>query len=340
MNILKLLAHTFTHPDLGLEYIDPNIPSQEGTLKSSLIKGDDSPKRFFGRIRGMLVKGLALILLLIVPTLLSAQDFTQTINRTAQFENPGNAENELRVYNINGSVTVEGYDGDAIQIAAIKEIDGTSREVEQAKEELSLRVEQEADLVLIYLDAPFITLTRKDDRISYRMDRWDNDYQFLLDITIRVPRNTHIYAATINRGMVTVENTTRNVSASNVNGELQLSNISGPTKARTVNGDITAIYSGSPDEDSEYHTINGTIEVSYPEDLSADIRFESMHGDLYTDFQNIERLQAQVKKDTRSKGGKTTYRLDRFTPIRIGKGGPNFSFEVLNGDVFIKRIKS
>ena len=277
---------------------------------------------------------------LLMPLIASAQDYSRTIERSATFENASAAGNKLSVYNVHGSVTVQGYEGEEIRITAIEEINGSGREVELAKEELSLRVEQEGSLVLIYLDAPFITINRKGDRIQYRMDRRDNDYDFLFDITVRVPKNTQIYASTINRGTVTVENTNREVSASNVNGQIQLSNISGATKAHTVNGNITATYSASPGADSNYQTINGTIEVNYPESLSADIRFKSMHGELYTDFSNTQRLKVQVNKDVSSKRGKTTYRLDRFAPIRIGAGGPTYSFEVLNGDVYVKQIKS
>lgn len=340
MRFFKDVAFNFTHPvRLRTRLRRIYLPGQLNN-EVPLRRETNSGKPEF---REMYIRALFLVLFLSSSALIYAQDFSQTINRSAQFENPNSPENELRVYNINGSVTVEGYTGSEIQISAIQEIDGTAREVGLAKEELSFRIEQEGNLVLIYIDAPFITLKRKGDRIHYQINRWngwDNDYEFLFDITVRVPEKTHVYASTINQGKVTIENTRLSVKASNVNGELQLTDISGPTRAHTVNGDITATYSQSPDEDSDYQTVNGTIEVNYPDDLSADIQFKSLHGDLYTDFQNIERLQAQVKRDTKTRRGKTTYRLDRFAPIRIGEGGPTFSFEVLNGDVYVKRIKS
>lgn len=283
---------------------------------------------------------LVCTMIISLPQSAVSQDFSQTIEQKAIFKDPGNAENTLKVFNISGSVTITGYEGNEIQLSAIQEIEGTEREIELAKEELSLRVEQEDDLVLVYLEAPFIKLRREDGRISYRMNRWDEDYKFLFDINIRVPKNTHVHASTINRGVVRVENMLKTVKASNVNGEVQLNKIAGSTEAHTVNGDITASYIQSPEEDSEFQTINGTIEVNYPPDLSADIRFKSMHGDLYTDFSNTTRLKTEVKKHSSSRNGKTTFRLDRFSPLRIGNGGPVFSFEVLNGDVYVKQIKS
>lgn len=285
---------------------------------------------------------MLLFLLSVFAMPLQAQEYSETIERTARFENAKDPGNRLRIYNIQGNVSVEGYDGDEIRITAVKQIDGRrSEEVERGKREMQLAVEEESDLVLVYVDAPFIRLQQRDDRFDYRIDSHREDYEYLFDITVQVPRRTSLHASTINRGKVSVQNVEgEELSVSNVNGEVELGRVAGKTRATTVNGDITARYVRSPSADSKYHTINGTIEVYYPEDLSADIRFKSMHGDLYTDFNNIKRLSSQVETSERSRRGGVTYRVDKFTPVRIGSGGPLFDFEVLNGDVYIKRIQS
>lgn len=283
-----------------------------------------------------------LIISFLLSTAAYGQDYTETISRRAQFSNPSGSGNELRIYNVHGSVNVEGYDGNEILVTAEQQIDGTSRQIEQARRELEFIVEQNGDRVLVYIDAPFINLYKDEDdgSISYRIDRWDDDYDFLYDITVRVPHSAGLHVSTINRGEVIVRNTSGTVSASNVNGRISLEGIAGTTRAHTVNGDISASYAQSPTDDSKYRTVNGDIEVNYPEDLSADIRFKSLHGELYTDFQNIERLQAKLDQSQSKQHGGITYKIDRFAPIRIGQGGPTFSFEVLNGDVYVKRIKS
>lgn len=279
--------------------------------------------------------------ILLFPLHLFAQDFTRTIERTARFADATGDSNELKIYNIQGSVSVEGYEGDDIRITARQEIEGTEEEITRAREELKFIVDREGGQVLIYIDAPFIELRKERGKISYRMHRWDeDDYDFLYDITVQVPRRTGIYASTINKGNVSILNTSGTIEASNVNGSLNLQGISGRTTANTVNGDITIRYSKNPAENSHYQTINGTIDVRYPDGLSADIRFKSLHGELYTDFRNTKRLQARVETDRRKKKHSTRYKIDRFAPIQIGNGGPTFSFEVLNGDVYIKRIQS
>lgn len=296
---------------------------------------------FEGGFRGMALLILALTLILFAPTA-SAQTFSETQEETARFQNANSPDNVLYIHNINGNVTVEGTNGDNVQITYTKKIDAdTPRDLERAKNELRFIIEEEANQILLYLDAPFINVKKRNGEISYNINDWDDDYNFVFDITVRVPRNTNLDVSTINNGNVRAENIhAERLNVSNINGSVELENVSGITDANTINGDIKVSYSESPSGDSSYETLNGTIEVMYPENLSADITFKSMHGDLYTDFENVHRLQSRVESSSDHNRGKTTYRIDKFAPLRIGNGGPTFKFEVLNGDVYVKRNRS
>ena len=309
-------------------------------LNTSLNKWHPFKSPFEGGFRGMAI--LISIFTFIIASNASAQTISETQEETARFQNVNSSDNELYIHNISGNVTVEGYDGDDVQISYDKEIEAdTQRDLDRAKEEVEFVVDEDGNRIFIYLDAPFIHVKKGSHGISYNINNWDDDYNFTFDITVRVPRNTNLDVSTVNGGRVLIENTRGQwLDASNVNGRVELLNVTGVTDANTVNGDITASYSDSPNENSSYQTVNGTIEVLYPDNLSADITFKSMHGDLYTDFENVQRLEARVESDTNSKRGKTTYRIDKFAPIRIGDGGPKFSFEVLNGSVYIKRNRS
>lgn len=143
--------------------------------------------------------------------------------------------------------------------------------------------------------------------------------------------------STINKGTLSISGVFKEVKARNVNGAIHLDQIASQTIASTVNGDITASYVQAPDGDSEYHTVNGTIEVFMPGDLSADVYFSSLHGDLYTDFEHIQRLNPQVKKSDNATHSGTTYQVEKFKPLRFGNGGPKLYFRVLNGDVYLQK---
>jgi hypothetical protein len=278
------------------------------------------------------------------PSLLFAQNYSTTLYKTAHFQNANNPKNELRVYNINGSVTVEGYNGNKIQVTAKEHIKGDKKQVQRGRSDLHLAVKRFESKIVVYIGAPFAHLSHHHGHFDYDIhrhnDNWNDDdnYKFLFDIHIKVPKHAAVHVSTINKGEVSVKNTVDKVFASNINGNLSLIHISGETHASTINGNITVKYDRSPGKNSEFHTINGDIKAWYPQDLSADIRFKSMHGDLFTNFNNIKHLKQEVHKDTRS--GKTFYRIGRSTKIRIGKGGPTYSFRVLNGDVTIKKNQS
>jgi len=268
-----------------------------------------------------------------------AQSFTRTITKKTAFSNKSNPNNKFIVKNINGSVSIEAYDGNTIQMTVNEKIWGSSDKIEKAKKELSYKLERDGNLILAYPDAPFITITRDGDDIDFCMHRNNDepDYRFTDDVTIRVPRGILVDGSTINKGKVTIVGSFKKVEAGNVNGTLELHHMTSETHASTVNGDIDIHYDRAPARDSDYHTVNGTISLHMPDNLSADVYFQSMHGDLYTDFNNIKRLKPEIHKESDDGTSGVSYRVDKTTPIRIGDGGPKLRFKVLNGDVYIRK---
>lgn len=288
--------------------------------------------------QNLLVFILIPAVILFQPLSSAAQDFSRTINKSAQFANSSDAGNTFRIMNINGSVNIEAYGGDTIELTVNEQINGSDSDIEQAKRELNYKLERRGNLILAYLDAPFITIKVNDSgEVHYRIDRDSDDYEFIHNVQVKVPRGILLDGSTINKGDLTISGTFKEVEASNVNGGLNLRHLTSKTCANTVNGDITISYDRPPDQDSEYHTVNGTIKVFMPQNLSADIYFKSMHGDLYTDFDNTKRLEPKIKKQTHSSRSKITYQVEKFSPLRIGNGGTKLRFEVLNGDVYIRK---
>ena len=61
-----------------------------------------------------------------------------------------------------------------------------------------------------------------------------------------------------------------------------------------------------------------------------------MHGELYTDF-DVERQFTRTEKEKDAKG-KSRYKFKAQPIVQIGAGAVDFSFETLNGNVYIKKI--
>lgn len=275
---------------------------------------------------------------------LTGQTFAQkvsekeTINRTVSF-NTAAGTYVLSVQNIQGDVKVEGYNGDKVTLVAEKTISAQDKaDAQKGMREVQLKTVASGDTVYVFLEAPFIY--RKKGRMrSMNIDRDDYDYDFQFDITIKVPRQTNLDVSTVNNGEVTVANTRGMVKASNVNGPIKITNIEGTTKANTVNGDVDVSYTKNPSADSDFRTINGKINVSFKPNLAADFTFKTMHGEFFSDFDDLKTLPAQTVKNTQSSRSGTVYKVDNRQAMRLGKGGPTFRFETLNGNVYVRQAK-
>ncbi|MCW9708348.1 DUF4097 family beta strand repeat-containing protein [Fodinibius salsisoli] len=270
------------------------------------------------------------------PSFSRAQDVSRTIHKTAAFVDQADPHNKFSIMNINGSVSVEAYDGTTIQLTVAETIKGSAQKITQAEEELTYKLERRGNHILAYLDAPFVTVKIKGRDVSYSIQRADEDYEFNHDVRVKVPRDILLNGSTINGGMLKVVGPFKEVKASNINGGLDLQQLTSLTEASTVNGDIDISYARAPKESCSYKTVNGTIDIHMPNDLSADVYFKSLHGDLYTDFE-VEKLKPEVRKQDDSHATAIQYRVDKFSPVRIGAGGPKLTFNVLNGDVYLRK---
>jgi DUF4097 and DUF4098 domain-containing protein YvlB len=66
---------------------------------------------------------------------------------------------------------------------------------------------------------------------------------------------------------------------------VNMSNVYGPVAVNTVYGGIEATYSsGPPAQDLHLHSTYGTVDVTLPKNVKADLRLSTSYGDMYTDF--------------------------------------------------------
>lgn len=266
---------------------------------------------------------------------LPAQEFKEHVSK--QFTvNPKNHEAVLAVYNVFGSIKVEGYDGDKVLLEIDKKVKAKSQEeVDKGKEEFKFEMEQMQDSILVYISAPY------DSRPRNRWDRNDDrksiKYTYYLDLVVKVPHGIRLRVSTVNNGNINVANVFGDLYVSNVNGSIDIENAKGITKATTVNGKLNVRYAANPPAASTYHTINGDITVYYKNNLDAELFFKSMNGEYYTDFDNTEPINNAIVKNAEANEKGTVYKIIKNAGIKIGNGGKQFHFETLNGNVYIKK---
>ncbi|NJB71428.1 hypothetical protein GGR42_001890 [Saonia flava] len=250
-------------------------------------------------------------------------------------------ENKLIIKNVFGSITVEGYDGDQVLFSVEKTISAESNEnLELGKRELQLKVFKKGNLIIAHPDAPYISFN--EGRLKFD---WCNDndydepgYDHHMNFSVKVPKNIKVEVSTINDGEVLVKNTRGDfIKANNINGGITLERITGQTDVHCINGEVNISYVDNPSASSTYYSLNGDINITYQKDLSADVAFKSMNGEMFTDF-DIAKQYTKTSKNEEGNKKKGKYKYEARPMVQIGKGGIDFDFETLNGNVFIKKI--
>ncbi len=268
-----------------------------------------------------------------------AEEKKEKITRELSFESLD--ENKLLlIWNINGSIDVEGYSGNSVLIVVEKTITADAeQDLDEGISDIQLGVLETGDSIILYMDTPYSELIRKKGRVNFMMDFNGSDinYDFNMDYTIKIPYGLKLNVSTVNNGNVSIRDPRSEVQASNVNGSVYLENISGITRANTVNGVIEANYTRNPEGDCKYSTINGDIILTFLPNLSADISYKTMNGDVYTNFNNIEYLAPRVKTEKKETKWGTTYKIEQNPSFRIGEGDIELEFRTLNGDMIIKK---
>ncbi|MFL9483884.1 hypothetical protein ACI6Q2_13990 [Chitinophagaceae bacterium LWZ2-11] len=291
-------------------------------------------------MKKLLIPALAGMGLCFAQTIVNAQDetkarveFKEHVSKQFDFKN-----GVVAVYNVEGFIKVEGYAGDKVTMEVDKTIYADNQEsLDQGKQEFKLMFDQNTDSIISYILEPYDSRPHRtvyDDNGEHRR----RYYRVRLDYTIKVPFNSNLCVSTVNRGNVDVKDVYGALKVNNVNGGITIVNAKGTTNARTINGPLTINYLSIPPDASSYFSLNGTLKVTYPSSLSADLEFKSMNGKFYTDFENTEVLPSKVVKlESKKDEGSTVYKLSKSSQIRIGSGGKDFKFETLNGNIYIQK---
>ncbi|MGH9638812.1 MAG: hypothetical protein ACRD3Y_02020, partial [Bryobacteraceae bacterium] len=121
-----------------------------------------------------------------------------------------------------------------------------------------------------------------------------------------------------------------------VNGPVTMTGIAGSGDAHTVNGPISVHFAKNPSAASSFKTVNGAVDVYLQKGLSANLRFQTLHGGIYSDF-DVNSTAAANASASVEHNGKFVYRSSRRRSARVGAGGPELSFDTLNGSIRLHR---
>lgn len=162
---------------------------------------------------------------------------------------------------------------------------------------------------------------------------------FGANLNIQVPVNTSVDLATMSGGHIDVTGISGEINVHNVSGSITLKNVSGSVLANTMNGEVTvSLDRVTPDKPMSFATLNGKIDVTLPADTKANLRLKTMRGAVYSDFDvKMQPDSKPVVEDARGQGGKYVIRMEHSVVGSINGGGPEYSFQTMNGTILIHK---
>ncbi|MEX2117270.1 MAG: DUF4097 family beta strand repeat-containing protein [Bacteroidota bacterium] len=253
----------------------------------------------------------------------------EIITKTLRFPASG-PERSLLVDNVQGSIVVTAYEGETVEMTAVRRTRAKSDEkFREASEDVVLEIQELRSRIELVVDAPWRNRWNRHDFRGYRY----YGYEVSFDFELKVPRSLNLYLHTVNDGDIEVRDVSGSFEIKNVNGDVTMTEISGSGHASTVNGSLRVGFKMNPAEECTFRTVNGSVEVSFRDPFSADLFLKTLNGKAYTDF-DVTAVPRTVPA-IREKRGKKIYRAGDAYAVRAGRGGPRLAFDTLNGSIHI-----
>jgi hypothetical protein len=266
-------------------------------------------------IRFIKILDIAFLILFFTAATASGQSEQLVIRLT----NPG-LPGYLAFDNPKGSVKITGYDGQVILVNAVLRFSANGDQ-------------DNAGMHKIERKAFDISAEEKNNQVS--LVCMSNNKT--VDFNIKIPRKFSLKISSFDNGKIEIIHVTGNVEADNPFGDIILDNVSGSAVLNSVNGKIRAVFSAvDPAAPMMFSSLEGNIELYFPERVNANIKLRSENGDLFTDFiiKPIRR-QTEVKKNERG----NVYSLEDWTTGMLNNGGPEYYVSTFNGNIYLKKYK-
>jgi hypothetical protein len=237
------------------------------------------------------------ILLLATLLSLSTAGFARTESISQVYPLP--AGGSFILENVNGSVQVEGWARDEVEVTAVK----TSRNDAQDFERVLIEVESQPGKVSVHTRYP------KGD-----------GGEVAVEYHVHVPYRVLLGSVGTVNGSVLVRGVEGGGALKSVNGNVEVLNSSGRFSAKTTNGDLHLELRHLLDEGGPMNieTVNGSVVLGLPSDARANLKVLSMNGEFTSDLPMTSTASNPAARAFRAK---------------LGAGGGEISVRTVNGGI-------
>lgn len=215
---------------------------------------------------------------------------------------PLSSGGNFQLDNINGSVQVEGWDRDEVEVSAVKTAQNDPGELEQVQ----IDVESVPGHVAVHTLYP--SSTGNGVTVEYH---------------VHVPFRVLLAAVKTVNGSVLVHGVQGGGDLRSVNGDVQVTDSAGRFNAKTTNGNLTLqlrnVANGAP---MDIETVNGSVVLTLPSNTRANLKVQNMNGDFSSEL--------PVSAATAPSN------LGAFR-AKLGTGGGEISLRTINGTIHLVR---
>jgi len=186
----------------------------------------------------------------------SADTVTKTGNDTTLVKTfPLVDTSKVSLKNINGNITVSGWDQPQAQVTVVKS--GGSDRGSQ------------------------VFFNNNGTSLSVRAaeNRGNQNVRF----EVKLPRQLARVELSSMNGVIKISDLNAEILIDGTNGSIELANIAGVSKVKTTNGSIKAGLVEPSDRSMEFESVNGSIEVTVPAQFEADLEASTVHGGINID---------------------------------------------------------
>jgi len=236
----------------------------------------------------------------------------------------------VKVNLMSGGITVKGYDGKEVVVEARLRGGKSSRKDKSNNKSEGLK--------LIEIATTGLTVEEEDNVVTVSAGQMGR----AVDVSIQVPNSTSLKLGCMQDGGIVVEQVAGEIEANNLNGPVTLTNVSGIVVAHSLNGEVrTQMDRVTPDKPMSFSTLNGDIDVTFPQNIKAKVKLETQNGAIYSDFEiGVEKNAGPPSvEDGRKDGGKYRIVFEKGVLGTINGGGPEIHFKTVNGNIHIRKGK-
>ena len=227
-----------------------------------------------------------------------------TTNQLFDKTYPLTAGGDFRLDNINGSVQVEGWDRDEVEVSAVKTAQDDSGDLDNVQ----INVESLPGHIAVHTLYP----NSAGDGV-------------MVEYHVHVPYRILLANVKTVNGSVSVRGVQGGGDLLSVNGDVDVKNSAGHFNARTTNGNLTLqLRKIEKNVPMDIETVNGSVVLTLPSNARANLKVQNMNGDFSSELPVNSSTAPSAAGEFRA---------------RLGAGGGEINLRTINGAIHLIRAR-